>query len=73
MATYYPPEKMLLQGCSFQSSARITWQAPNKRKGTDLQGLSAKSLGIAPCYVGKHTTPVFQSRREIVPYLTCYI
>lgn len=68
MATYYPPEIMLLQGCPFQSSTQITWQVRNKGKGPDLQGLSAKSPGIAPYYVGKHTTPVFQSSREIVPH-----
>lgn len=74
MATYYPPEIMLLQGCPFQSFTRITWQVPNKGKGPHLQGLSAKSPGIAPCYVGTHTTPGFQSSREIVPHWTwaCY-
>lgn len=30
MATYYPPEIMLLQGCPFQSAAGITWLMPNK-------------------------------------------
>lgn len=36
MATYYPPEIMLLQGCPFQSSTRITWQVPNKGKGPGI-------------------------------------
>lgn len=58
MATYYPPEIMLLQGCPFQSSARITWQMSNKGKGPDPQGTAANSPGIAPRYMGTHCTRV---------------
>lgn len=58
MATYYPPEIMLLQGCPFQSSTQITWQMSNKGKGPDLQGLAANSPGIALRYMGTHRTGV---------------
>lgn len=67
MATYYPPEIMLLQGCPFQSSTRITWQMPNKGKGPDLQGPAANSPGAA-CIVWAHTTPGVQSGRAVVPH-----
>jgi len=58
MATYYPPEIMLLQGCLFQSSTRITWQMSNKGKGPGLQGPAANGPGVAPHDVGTHCTGV---------------
>lgn len=67
MATYYPPEIMLLQGCPFQSSTRITWQMSNKGKGPDLQRLAANSPGAAHV-AWAHTALGVQSRRAIVPH-----
>lgn len=58
MATYYPPEIMLLQGCPFQSSTRITWQMCNKGKGLDPQGPATNSPGIALYYMSTHRTRV---------------
>lgn len=58
MATYYPPEIMLLQGCPFQSSTPITWQMSNKGKGPNPQGPAANGPGIALHYVGTHRTGV---------------
>lgn len=65
MATYYPPEIMLLQGCPFQSSARITWQMSNKGKGPDPQGTAANSPGIAPRYMGTHCTRFFKAAEQL--------